>query len=207
MDFPESFKNLLPEELTTDKAIELLLAAIAYEQFALGNLIDAEADKVNHAVSLSEKGLATLDEVREINDSAFKVLKAVIKKEMLLEFELDDLIDFIPSTSTSSTTSTTTTTTTSTATTTTTTISTTTTASTSTTTSRTCTSFTTTKDRRCIWLTLEKILFLLIFLASNSDCSPAYCGHENCEEEDHCHNDNCCKKDDCKDGFHCTESN
>lgn len=172
MEFSEDFKNLLPKDLTVDKAIELLLAAIAHEQYALGNIIDAEADKINHAVSLSERGLATLDEVREINNSAFKVLKAIIKKEMLLEFELDDLIDFIPKTSTSSTTSTSTTTTTT---------------STSTTTSRTCTSFTTTKGGRCKWLTLGTILLLLICAASSSDC----CCHDNCEE-DPCPNNNCC---------------
>ncbi len=175
MEFFEDFQNLLPEDLTIDKAIELLLASIAYEQYALGNLIDAEADKINHAVSLSERGLATLDELREINDSAFKVLKAILKKEMLLEFELDDLIDFIPKTSTSSTTSTSTTSTT------------TTTTSTSTTTSRTCTSFTTTKGGRCKWLTLGTILLLLICAASSSDC----CCHNNWEE-DPCPNNNYC---------------
>lgn len=184
MDFPESFKNLLPKDITTDKAIELLLASIAYEQFALGNLIDAEADKINYAVSLSERGLATLDEVREINDSAFKILKTVIKKEMLLEFELDDLIDFIPKPSTSSTASTTTTTTTSTATTTTTAISTTTTASTSTTTSRTCTSSTTTKDITSKWLTLGKIMFFLACVAINGSYNHNCCQQENCEKED-----------------------
>ncbi|ERI91760.1 hypothetical protein HMPREF1982_02803 [Clostridiales bacterium oral taxon 876 str. F0540] len=178
MEFSEDFKNLLPKDLTIDKAIELLLASIAYEQYALGNIIDAEADKINHAVSLSERGLATLDEVREINDSAFKVLKSIIKKEMLLEFELDDLIDFIPKTSTSSTTSTSTTTTTT---------------STSTTTSRTCTSFTTTKSGRCKWLALGTILLLLICAASSNDCYcyDDCCCHDN-SEEDHCPNNNCC---------------
>ncbi|MBL4934671.1 hypothetical protein JK636_02745 [Clostridium sp. YIM B02515] len=203
MEFSEDFKNLLPKNLTTDKAIELLLASIAHEQYALGNIIDAEADKINHAVSLSERGLATLDEVREINDSAFKVLKAIIKKEMLLEFELDDLIDFIPKTSTSSTTSTTTTTTTSTATTTT--RSTTTTTSTSTTTSRTCTSFTTTKHSRCKWLTVGKIMLLLICIASKNDCNHDCCHHENCEE-DHYHKSNCGKNDPCKNDLRYTKS-
>lgn len=173
MEFLKKVQKELPEDFTTDKAIELLLAAIAYEQFALGNIIDAEADKINHAISLSEKGLATLDEVKRINDSAFKVLKAVIEKEMLLEFELDDLIDFIPKPSTSSTTSSTTTTTS------------TTTSSTSTTTSGTCTSYTTTKGGKCRWLTIVEIALLLICVASKGDCS------HNCCTPRHYHKDEC----------------
>jgi hypothetical protein len=156
MDFLKSVPKNLPEDLTIEKAIELLLAAIAYEQFALGNIIDAEANKINHAVSLSEKGLATLEEVRAINDSAFNVFKAVLKKEMLLEFELEDLVDFIPKPSTSSTTTTTSTSTTTT----------TTTVSTSTTTSQTSTCSTTTNRCKCKWHDILEVALFLICLAS-----------------------------------------
>jgi hypothetical protein len=155
MDFLRNIQEKLPEGLTTDKAIELLLAAIAYEHHALGNIIDAEAQKINHAVLLKEKGLLTLDEVRAINDSAFKVLKAVLKIEMLLEFELEDLVDFIPKSSTSSTTTTTSTSTTTT----------TTTAWTPTTTSQTSASSTTTEGKSK-WTRILKSTVLLISLAS-----------------------------------------
>jgi hypothetical protein len=153
MNFPENVQKDLPEDLTIEKAIELLLAAIAYEQFALGNIIDAEADKINHAVSLSEKGLATLEEVRVINDSAFNVLKAVLKKEMLLEFELEDLVDFIPKPSISSTTTTTSTSTT--------------TVSTSTTTSQTSTCSTTTNRCKYKWHDILEVALFLICLATS----------------------------------------
>jgi hypothetical protein len=191
MDFPENLKSQFDENLTIDKAIELLLAAIAYEQFALGNILDAEAKKIKHAVSLGEQGLATLDEVKEINNSAFKIIKAIIKKEMLLDFELDDLLDCIPKPSTSSTTSASTTTTTSTGTTTTVTMSSTTSASSSTTTSRTCTSSTTTKRDKCKWLTLWEILLLLICIASRSNCNHKCCSHTCCEVSNHCVKDDC----------------
>jgi hypothetical protein len=199
MEFPENLKSQLDGNLTLDKAIEMLLAAIAHEQFALGNILEAEALKIKHAVSLSEKGLATLDEVKEINNSAFKVIKSIIKKEMLLEFELDDLLDCIPKPSTSSTTSASTTTTTSTGTTTTITISTTTSASTSTTTSRTSTSSTTTKHSRCKWLTLWEILLLVICIANSSNCSNKCCSHTCFEDSHHCRKDDCCCNDYCND--------
>lgn len=166
MDFLKDTRESPPESITTDKAIELLLAAIAYEQSALGNIIDAEADKINNAALLNEKGLVTLDEVRKVNDSAFKVLKAVLKLEMLLEFELENLAGFISKSSTSpaaTTTSMSTSTTTSTST-----ITTTTTASTPTTASQ--TSCSPEADRGKVgWMSILQTTLRLITLAGRKN--------------------------------------
>lgn len=65
-----------------------LLTSIALEETALAHLINAEAEKVQELVKDDpEEALAAQEEVR-------KVLRTVIKKQMLLQFKLEDVLDF-----------------------------------------------------------------------------------------------------------------
>lgn len=154
--------NLIPQQIpSTDEIARLLLAALAAEELSLADLINSEANKINSILGILP-GQAVknpgIDELERIDKAVERVLRAIIKKEIILEFQLEDILDFLSSsssttTTTASTTTTTTSSTTTTRSTTTTTRSTTTTTRSTTTTTRSTTSTTrtatTTTRRSC----------------------------------------------------------
>lgn len=83
--FPEiPYRNV--EEVKND-----LLESIALEETALANLMNAEARKICEAVKKFERCEFELEELIALNDSAKDLMKNVIKKEMLLEFKLEEV--------------------------------------------------------------------------------------------------------------------
>lgn len=72
------------------EVIYLLLASIAYEEFALANIMNAEAGKIEKAIKMHP----CLDDLLAVNESVNKTLQNVIKKEMLLQFKMEEVMDF-----------------------------------------------------------------------------------------------------------------
>jgi hypothetical protein len=155
--------NLISGQIpSTDEIFRLLLAAIAAEELSLADLINAEANKIRAVLGLlpgQPVRNPSIDELERIDRAVERVLRGIIKKEIILEFQLEDILDFLSSSSSTSSTTTTTTrstTTTTTASTTTTTASTTTTTASTTTTTQSTTSTTqtttTTTRRSCTGL-------------------------------------------------------
>ncbi len=139
---------------TTEEALNQILAAIAAEELSLSDLINAEADKIRSILGILPGQAVrqpTIDELERINRAVDKVLKDIIKKEIILSIQTGDILDFL-STSSTTTTTTTASTTTTTRSTTTTTRSTTTTTRTTTSTTRTST---TTTRRSCLRYTIN----------------------------------------------------
>jgi len=99
-----------------ENAIDLLLISIAMEELGLAHIINAEAEKIQFILGTLENSAPTapptLNELLEINSSVESMLKTVIKKEMLLQFKLEDVIELVTTTTTTTSTTTTTTTTT-----------------------------------------------------------------------------------------------
>lgn len=113
MSFP-NIPDVNPDiSITIEEAINLLLASIAFEELGLAHIINAEAEKIQYVLGTidgqSVPEPPTIDELLKIDRSVDRMLKSVIKKEMLLQFKLEDTITI--STTTTSTTTTTTTTT------------------------------------------------------------------------------------------------
>ncbi|MFE4427359.1 hypothetical protein ACFRH9_09695, partial [Peribacillus butanolivorans] len=148
-----TFPNTPPEGINPIEGLDsvqialLLLASIAFEELGLAHVINAEAEKLQGAIGTlvdSNDELVnpliragSLAELLAANREAEKMLRTIIKKEMLLQFKFENILEFLStstSTSTSTTTTTASTTTTTASTTTTTASTTTTTASTTTTT-------------------------------------------------------------------------
>ena len=150
MSFP-NIPDVDPKmDITETDAINLLLASIAFEELGLAHIINAEAEKIQSILgTLYNQNVKnpTIDDLERIDKAVERILKDVIKKEIILQFKLEDVLSI----STSSTTSTTTTSSTTTISTTSTSTSTSTTTTSTTTTSTTTTGTTTTSQCGTVW--------------------------------------------------------
>lgn len=105
MSFP-NIPNVTPSiDIDRNDTINLLLASIAFEELGLAHIINAEAEKIQAVLGTlnSTAPVATnINQLLQINESVNDTLKTVVKKEMLLQFKLDDVLD-IPTTPPSTT--------------------------------------------------------------------------------------------------------
>jgi hypothetical protein len=82
--------NITPEiHLKREEVINLLLASIALEEIGLSHLINAEGEKLQKAIQHAE----CFEDLLEANNSVERMLKTIIKKEMLLQFKLEDVLE------------------------------------------------------------------------------------------------------------------
>lgn len=79
-------------KIKREEVVNLLLASIALEELGLAHIINAEGEKIQAVVN--QRG-CTLNSLLCIDKSVDKVLRDVIKKEMLLQFKLQDVLDLI----------------------------------------------------------------------------------------------------------------
>jgi len=84
-----------------DKAIDLLIASVAFEELALAHIVNAEAEKIQFVLGTLKESKhepeepPTLDELLEINEAVGRMLKKVIEKEIILSFMLEDAIELL----------------------------------------------------------------------------------------------------------------
>ncbi|HEX9061044.1 MAG TPA: hypothetical protein VF941_12765 [Clostridia bacterium] len=101
MSFP-NIPNITPTiSLKREQAINLLLASIAFEELGLAHIINAEAEKIQFVLGTlhsehSQPCNVKITDLLAIDKSVRETLRTVIKKEMLLEFKLEDVLQ-IPS--------------------------------------------------------------------------------------------------------------
>jgi len=98
MSFP-NIPNFTPNiSIDRNDVINLLLASIALEEIALSHIINSEGEKIQYVLR-TLPGLtpaATLEEILEVNDSVRDTLAMTIKKELLLDNKLKQILDLIP---------------------------------------------------------------------------------------------------------------
>lgn len=108
-----SFPNIPDVDATISIAqqdsVNLLLASVAFEELGLAHMINAEAEKIQFILGTLEGHAPlpmppTIDELLQIDRSAHQTLKNVIKKQMLLQFKLEDTLSISTSTTTTTTT-------------------------------------------------------------------------------------------------------
>ncbi|OEH93773.1 hypothetical protein [Bacillus solimangrovi] len=92
-NFPYRF-NELPD-LDKDQVLLFLLATVGQEELALAHIMNAEGEKIQAAVAKFESGRLSVDELLAINDNVNDTLKTVVKKEMLLEFKVDKILEIL----------------------------------------------------------------------------------------------------------------
>lgn len=85
--------DIKPEiKLEREEVINLLLASIALEEIGLSHILNAEGEKLQKGIEKAE----CIEDLLEINRSVERTLRAVIKKEMLLQFKLEDVLEIPP---------------------------------------------------------------------------------------------------------------
>ncbi|MFC4800031.1 hypothetical protein ACFPA1_11815 [Neobacillus sp. GCM10023253] len=88
--------------LSTAQTVPLLLASIALEELALAHILNAEAEKLQFVLGTLTPARTTfspatvsLSNLLVVNSSIQRTLGDVIKKEMLLEFKFENVLDLI----------------------------------------------------------------------------------------------------------------
>ena len=75
--------------LTREEVYHLLLASVAMEEIGLANIINAEGDKIQKVLAAEEVCLETL---LMIGRSVDRILRAVMKNQLLLLCKLEDIL-------------------------------------------------------------------------------------------------------------------
>ena len=85
--------------LNRTQVINLLLASVALEELGLSHIINAEAEKLQAVLGTLPGLTVTTPSVSillSVNREVRRSLQTVLKKQMLLEFKLEDILDIPP---------------------------------------------------------------------------------------------------------------
>ena len=78
-------------EVSFEETIVLLLASIALEELSLAHIMNAEAEKIQEVVKI--QSCNKFEDLINIDKSVERILRDVIKKEMLLEFKFENVLE------------------------------------------------------------------------------------------------------------------
>ncbi|MFD2672685.1 hypothetical protein [Marinicrinis sediminis] len=95
--------NITPTiSVTVGQTIPLLLSSIALEELALAHIMNAEAEKIQFVLgtltpttSTLTPSAVTISNLLLVDQSVRRTLQNVIKKEMLLQFKFENVLDLI----------------------------------------------------------------------------------------------------------------
>ncbi|TBL75293.1 hypothetical protein [Paenibacillus thalictri] len=78
-----------PPHIPLSDAISLILVSIALEEIGLSHIINAEGEKIQRAIQLSEN----IPQLILVNNSVSQTLRTIIKKEVLLELKMVEALE------------------------------------------------------------------------------------------------------------------
>lgn len=92
--------NISPNiTINRENVINLLLASIALEEIGLAHIINAEGEKIQYVLGTLNNTLpptrSTNEDLLRINSSVNHTLAMTIKKELLLDMKLKQVIDLM----------------------------------------------------------------------------------------------------------------
>lgn len=77
-------------------SLSLLLVSIALEEIGLSHIINAEGEKIQGIVEALNCGKASVCDVLAVNKSVSDTLRNVLKKEILLELKMVEVLEALP---------------------------------------------------------------------------------------------------------------
>ncbi len=80
-------------DISFEETIRLLLSSIALEELSLAHIMNAEAEKIQEVTKCS--GSNKMNDLICIDKSVDRVLRDVIKKEILLQFKFENILDLM----------------------------------------------------------------------------------------------------------------
>ncbi len=82
--------------VTRDDAVNMILSSIGMEELSLAHIVNAEAEKIQFALGTLDTadGAASLEDIMAVNASAKRMLRDVIKNQMLIGMKMEDTVDF-----------------------------------------------------------------------------------------------------------------
>ncbi len=92
--------DVKPEiSVTRDEAVNIILSSIGMEELSLAHMLNAEAEKIQFALGTLESSTKcpqSMENILEVNKSSARVLRDIIKNQMLLSMKLEDVMELIP---------------------------------------------------------------------------------------------------------------
>lgn len=89
--------NLSPDiNIDRNDAVNIILSSIGMEELSLAHLLNAEAEKIQFALGTLESAngeAASFEQILETNRQAGKMVRDVIKNQMLLAMKMEDTVD------------------------------------------------------------------------------------------------------------------
>lgn len=78
-------------DISFEETIKLLLSSIAMEELSLAHIMNAEAEKIQEVTKCCAPN--KMNDLLCIDKSVDRVLRDVIKKEILLQFKFENVLD------------------------------------------------------------------------------------------------------------------
>lgn len=82
--------------IAPSSALSLILVSIALEEIGLSHIINAEGEKIQSVVTAFECDKAKICDVLAVDKSASELLRDVLKKEILLELKMNEVLEALP---------------------------------------------------------------------------------------------------------------
>ncbi len=88
--------NLNPQiSVSRDDAVNIILSSIGMEELSLAHILNAEAEKIQFALGTLETAggqASSMTDILETNKLASKMVRNVIKNQMLLSMKMEDTV-------------------------------------------------------------------------------------------------------------------
>lgn len=91
--------NMNPQiNISTEEALNMLIASVAMEDMGVSNIINVQAEKMQYILeTLKEEKRETsgfvLKDINDANKSLDKTLRNIISNQILLQFKLQDILE------------------------------------------------------------------------------------------------------------------
>ena len=88
-----SFPNITPKiNICREDAINLIISSIALEEISLSQILDAESEKIKHVLCMDKHKCADLCDIKEVNESAERMIDSITRLETLLQMKLSNVL-------------------------------------------------------------------------------------------------------------------